>query len=97
MVSSCTSQNHINTIQRFQNKALRIIMNIPWYVRNSDLQRDIGIEPVDSVIKKIATAHSLRLSLHTNEEALKLINAADTRRRLQRIRPFDLVQTQTIN
>ena len=38
------SEINIHIIQRLQNKVLRIIMNCPWYVRNADLQRDIGIE-----------------------------------------------------
>lgn len=86
----CTSQNNINIIQRFQNKALRCIMNVPWYIRNSDLQRDIGIEPVNSVINSYATTHMLRLSTHPNEEASSLANVAETTRRLRRTRTRDL-------
>ena len=49
-------------IQRFQNNVLRIIMNCPWFVRNADLQRDIGIDTATNVINHYAIAHSLRLS-----------------------------------
>ena len=37
-------------IQKFQNKALRIIIDEPWYVREADLQRDMSIDPVPTFI-----------------------------------------------
>ena len=88
----CASQSHVSRIQSFQDKAIRIIMDCPWYVRSTDLQRDIGIEPIPNTIQKYATAHRLRLSAHINDEASQLIqrNAAG-RRRLRRTRPEDLV------
>lgn len=91
----CTSKSNVEIIQRFQNKALRSIMNVPWYVRNSDLQRDIGIDPVVIAIEKYAAAHMLRLTSHPNVEASKLAeaNINDRRRRLQRIRPQDLIRS----
>ena len=87
----CTNKKSVSSIQKFQNKVIRLIMNCPWYIRDPDLQRDIGIDPVAQVIQKSATSHALRLSLHSNEEAQRLINAGDRRRRLQRKRPLDLV------
>jgi hypothetical protein len=32
--------SNINIIQRFENKVLQGIVDVPWYVRNSDLPRD---------------------------------------------------------
>ena len=50
----CTSQENIETIQRCQNKVLRMIVNAPWYIRNTDLYRDLGIKTVahDSKIRQ---------------------------------------------
>jgi hypothetical protein len=42
----CTSDSNIQVIQCSQNKALKFIVNAPWYVRNSDLHRDLGIKTV---------------------------------------------------
>ena len=47
-----TCKSNIDIIQRFQNKVLRLITNCSWYVRDSDLQGDIGIQPVADVIQK---------------------------------------------
>ena len=87
----CTSQTNIASIQRFQYKVLRTIVDCPWYVRNPDLQRDIGILPVVNVIQQFATAHRLRLSTHVNDEASRLIQPGALPRRLRRRRPEDLV------
>jgi hypothetical protein len=42
----CASESNIQVIQRYENKVLKCIVNAPWYVRNSDLHRDLGIETV---------------------------------------------------
>jgi hypothetical protein len=46
----CASESNIQLIQRYQNKVLKCIVNAPWYVRNSDLHRDLGIETVTDII-----------------------------------------------
>ena len=84
LLRSCTCKSSLDIIQRFQNKALRLITNCPWYVRDSDLQRDIGIPPVADVIQKFAKSHSLRISSHVNEEVSKLFTTSTTVRRLKR-------------
>ena len=89
----CASKSTIQTIQKFQNKALRIIMDVPWYVRDADLQRDMGIDPVRTVIFNYATAHKLRLMNHPNDEASKLVEEIAADRRLLRIRPLDLINS----
>ena len=42
----CASKISIQMIQKFQNKALRIIMDAPWYVGDADLQSVMGVDPV---------------------------------------------------
>jgi hypothetical protein len=51
----CASDPNIQAIQRYQNKVLKCIVNSPWYIRNSDLHRDLGIEAVTDIIAKFAT------------------------------------------
>jgi len=88
----CASKTNIETIQRFQNKVLRGIVNAPWYIRNDDLHRDLKIETVASAINKNAVSHTKRLTQHVNEEAARLLNTAGIERRLKRKKPDDLAR-----
>lgn len=90
----CASSCHILKIQRFQNKVLRTIVDAPWYVRDSDLHRDLGVPMVVPAIKQIATKHENRLIQHENPEALKLLDNNQITRRLKRTKPLDLVARQ---
>jgi uncharacterized protein YeeX (DUF496 family) len=65
----CASDSNIQMIQRYQNKVLKCIVNAPWYVRNSGLHRDLGIETVTDIIDKFARSHEKRLQDHINTEA----------------------------
>jgi uncharacterized protein YeeX (DUF496 family) len=79
-----------NIIQRFQNKVLRGIVDAPWYVRNSDLHRDLNIESVIDIIKKMEQNHESRLHNHPNTEAIQLLNYREATRRLNRTKPLEL-------
>lgn len=87
----CTKQSNINIIQRFQNKVLRAIVNAPWYIRNSDLHRDLQVEFVENEISKFARSHEKRLHQHVNTEAIQLLDTTDMVRRLKRTKPHELV------
>lgn len=87
----CAKQTHIEKIQRFQNKFLKNAVNAPWYVRNTDLHRDLKMSLVSEVVKHYAVAHAERLEKHTNPEARRLANLDDQCRRLKRKKPNDLV------
>jgi uncharacterized protein YeeX (DUF496 family) len=88
----CASDSNIQVIQRYQNKVLKCIVNVPWYVRNSDLHRDLGIEAVTDIIAKFAKSHEERLQDHINVAATKLLNVNNITRRLKRMKPFELVR-----
>jgi hypothetical protein len=75
----CTSDSNIEVIQRYQNKVLKCIVNAPWYVRNSDLHRDLGIETVTDIIAKFTKSHEKRLQNQIKIEASRLINVNITR------------------
>jgi uncharacterized protein YeeX (DUF496 family) len=87
----CASESNIQVIQRYQNKVLKCIVNTPWYIRNSDLHCDLGIETVTDIIAKFATSHKKRLQDHINIEASRLLNVNNITRRLKRKKPFELV------
>jgi hypothetical protein len=46
------SSSNIQVIQHFQNKVLKYVVNALWYVRNSDLHRDLGIETVNGDVRR---------------------------------------------
>ena len=70
----CSKKSNIDVIQRYQNKVLRYIVNAPWYSRNSDIHRELGVESVASIIARYAVSHKKRLQHHINEEASRLLN-----------------------
>jgi uncharacterized protein YeeX (DUF496 family) len=88
----CASESNIQVIQRYQNKVLKCTVDAPWYVRNSDLHRDLGIETVTHIITKFAKSHEKRLQDHINIEASTLLNVNNITRRLKRKKPFQLVK-----
>lgn len=87
----CAAKTYIETIQRIQNKILRDIVNAPWYARNDDIHRDLGVNKVAEAIKQAATNHTHRLQHHINPEASILCNEENYSRRLRRTKPHDLV------
>lgn len=87
----CASKSNIQIIQRFQNKVLRSIVGAPWYIRNCDLHRDLGMDTVNQTISKIAGSHEQRLLQHVNVEAIQLLDNTSLTRRLKRTKPFELL------
>jgi hypothetical protein len=47
----------IGKYHRYQNKVLKCIVNAPWYARNNDLHRNLGIETVTDIIAKFTKSH----------------------------------------
>jgi len=84
----CTKQSNIDIIQRFQNKALRSIVDAPCYNRNADLHRDRQMEMVTNETGKFAKKHEERLLHHVNVAAIQLLDNSDLVRRLKRKKPF---------
>jgi hypothetical protein len=85
----CASDSNIQVIQRFQNKVLKCIIQAPWYIRNSDLHWDLGIETVTDII---TSSHKKRLQNHINSEVSRLLKVQNIPRRLKRKKPFELVK-----
>lgn len=85
----CANESTIQSIQLLQNKILRDIVKAPWYIRNSDIHRDLKISTVREEIQQVADNYEKRLHHHKNPEIPKLMEANITRR-LNRYKPFDL-------
>jgi hypothetical protein len=79
-------------IQRFQNKVLKYNVQAPWYIRNSDFLRDLGIDTFTDIITRLARSHKKRLHNHINSEVSRLLIVQNIPRRLKRKKPFELVK-----
>jgi hypothetical protein len=83
------STSNIEILERFQSKALRMIMDAPWYVPNTVNQRDLQIPTVKEEIRRYTCQYSARLSAHPNDLIVNLIELPDNRR-LRRHLPNNL-------
>jgi hypothetical protein len=59
------STSNIEILERFQSKALRMIVDAPWYVPNNHIRRDLQMASVEE-IHRYSHQDSARLSTHPN-------------------------------
>jgi hypothetical protein len=85
----CSSKSNVNIIQRFQSKALRMIVNAPWYVSNLTLHVDLNVTSIEEERQKRINKHFQRLQNHPNDLASSLCGVQNPKR-LKRIWPSDL-------
>jgi hypothetical protein len=83
------STSDIEILERFQSKALRMIVDATWYVPNTIIRRDLQIPTVKEEIRRYSSQHSARLSTHPNDLIVNLIELPDNRQ-LRRHVPNDL-------
>jgi hypothetical protein len=76
-------------LERFQSKALRMIVDAPWYVPNTVIRRDLQIPTVKEEIRRYSSQYSARLSAHPNNLTVNLIELPDNSR-LRKHLPNDL-------
>jgi hypothetical protein len=69
--TACTS--NIEILERFQSKALRMIVDAPWYVPNTIIRRDLQIPSVKEEISRYSSHYSARLTAHPNDTLLTLL------------------------
>jgi hypothetical protein len=67
-------------LERFQSKALRMIVDAAWYVPNTVNRRDLQIPTVKEEIRRYSSQYSARLCAHPNELIVNLIQLPDNRR-----------------
>jgi hypothetical protein len=83
------STSNIEILERFQSKALRMIVDAPWYVPNTIIRRDLHMPTVKEEIRHYRSHYSLRLTAHPNDILLTLLEQPE-HRRLRRLLPNDL-------
>jgi hypothetical protein len=76
-------------LERFQSKALRMIVDAPWYVPNTVIRSDLQIPTVKEKIRRYSSQYSARLSAFPNDLIVNLFELPDNRR-LRRHLPNDL-------
>jgi hypothetical protein len=67
------STSNIEILERFQSKALRMIMDAPWYVPNMIIRRDLQIPTAKEKVLRHSSHYSARLSAHPNDLLVNLI------------------------
>jgi hypothetical protein len=71
--------SNIEILARFQSKALRMIVDAPWYVPNTVIRRNLQIPTVTEEIRRYSSQYSARLSVHPNYLTVNLIELLDNR------------------
>jgi hypothetical protein len=74
------STSNIEILERFQSKALRVIVDAPWYVPNKVIRRELQTPTVKEEIRRYSSQYSARLSAHLNGLVVNLIELPDNRR-----------------
>ena len=83
------SHSNIEILQRFQNKALRTMVNAPWYVPNKLLHTDLQMPTIREEITKFRTNHRTKLLTHPNNLTSSLLTEQGPGR-LKQYKPLDL-------
>jgi hypothetical protein len=76
---SITKCSNMEILERFQLKALWMIVDAPWYVPNIVIERDLQILTVKVEIRRYSCQYSARLSPHPNDLIVNLIELPDNR------------------
>jgi hypothetical protein len=71
------STSNIEILEHFQSKALRMIVDAPWYVTNKVFRRDLQT-PTEE-IHRYSSQYSARLSAQPNDLTVNLIELPDNR------------------
>jgi hypothetical protein len=68
------STSNTEILERFQSKAMRMIVDAPWLVTNTSIRRDLQIPTVKEEILRYSSQYSARLSVHPNDVVENLMD-----------------------
>jgi hypothetical protein len=74
------STSNIEILERFQSKALRMIVDAPRYVPNTLIRRDLQTPSVKEAISHYSSHCSARLTAHPNDILLTLLEPPERKR-----------------
>lgn len=83
---------NLRALQVVQNKYLRMATDSPWFVRNSQIQRDLEIEPLSENIRKQATKFMKANANHPHEE-VKQASLHEQDARTKHNKPSSILKT----
>jgi hypothetical protein len=85
-----TSNSNIEILEHFQSKVLRLIVDVPWYVSNSVISKDLQIPMVKEEISRFSSHYDVRISVHPSE-LIASLTEPPIHRCLCRYWPHDLL------
>ena len=80
------SHSNVEILQRFQNKALKMLCGAPWFTKNIEVYEYLQIPTIKEVAEKSYKYYKQRLQRHKNELAATLLKSSDSTYRLKRKR-----------
>lgn len=78
LIRAHTAKTHMNKLQTSQNKALRTIFKAPWFVKNSNIHKDLKGPTIMEFAKKLAEKFFKKCDSHTNKTIPNLNTYAPT-------------------
>jgi hypothetical protein len=84
------STSNTEILERFQSKALRVIVDALWYVPNNHICWELQMTSVKEEICRSSNKYCTRLTTHPNDQILTLMEIPGNRR-LRRHVPKDLL------
>jgi hypothetical protein len=73
------STSNIEILEHFQSKALRTIVDAPWYVPNTVIRNDLHTPTVNEEICPYSSQYSAHLSTHPNDLSVNFMEKPDNR------------------
>jgi hypothetical protein len=73
------SNSNIAILERYQAKALRMIVDAPWYILHTVIRRDLQIPTVREEICLYSSLYNTWLRAHPNNLAARLMDPPDFR------------------
>jgi len=77
-------------LQRYQNKVIRAIVNVPWYISNKVIHADLKVPTIRLEITEFNVKSRDKITTHPNELASTLLEEEEVPRRLKRFKPTNL-------
>lgn len=84
------AQTDLSRLQVIQNRFLRNTTGAPWYMRNTDLHRDVKLDSVKEHCRKLSSSYFTKAESHPNPLVVNSCNYAK-RRPWDRRRPRDIL------
>jgi hypothetical protein len=72
--------SNIEVVERFQSKVLCLIMDVPWFIPNTVIRRDLQTPTIKEEICRYSSQHSARFGAHPNDLKVNFMELPDNSR-----------------